>query len=318
MKPVLPCKTAPVRRPPTALTIAGTDPSGGAGIHADLKTFNARKVAGTSVITALVAQNTQGVQRLSAVNLDFIQSQFDSLLGDMPVDASKSGMLASREVVELVVDNYQRYPLGFFCIDPVMVATSGQRLLTADALAAVRDQLLPCADLVTPNLLEAVDLLGGDVEPALTPQQMTEQAKAILALGAKAVLLKGGHGKGATVFNVLATASGSVWCFQHPRINTANTHGTGCTLSAAITAEMARLLHSQATSEMDARLSVAVENALGYVLRALTSSAGWQLSYQPETAAGPMDHQVDIQPLMSSWVGPKACRTIRFDEGTHG
>ncbi|WP_181273092.1 bifunctional hydroxymethylpyrimidine kinase/phosphomethylpyrimidine kinase [Brevibacterium oceani] len=280
-------------RPPITLSIAGTDPSGGAGIHADLKTFTARKTLGTTVITALVAQNTHGVSRVYPIDDDFVADQFDSVLTDMPVDATKSGMLGTRSLVELVVARAAEGGLGFYTVDPVMVATSGHRLLEADAVDAVCTHLLPVADLITPNLPEAALLLSDDEPEAQTSEQMRDQALRLLERGAGAVLLKGGHGSDGDVFDILATRDGQIREFTHPRVATANTHGTGCTLSAAITAEVAVLGRERAAIGPDL-LGEAVGNALDYLARALKSAADWQVSLDPEGAHGPVDHQVDI------------------------
>ncbi|MCQ9367461.1 bifunctional hydroxymethylpyrimidine kinase/phosphomethylpyrimidine kinase [Brevibacterium sp. 91QC2O2] len=280
-----------VNRPPIALTIAGTDPSGGAGIHADLKSFAARGAYGTSVITALVAQNTHGVSRVYGIDADFVADQFDSVLGDMPVDAAKTGMLGTRELVDLTVDKLAETPVPHLVVDPVMVSTSGHRLLDADAIGAVRARLLPVASVITPNLPEAALLLGDDVAEARDESQMTAQARELVARGAGAALVKGGHGTGGTVFDVLAVADGpgaaSVHVYTHPRVASANTHGTGCTLSAAITAELAR----------GAQLEPAVFEGLEYLGRALAAAAGWNLSLDPAGAHGPVDHLVDLRPV---------------------
>lgn len=282
-------------RPPIALSIAGTDPSGGAGIHADLKTFTARGVLGTTAITALVAQNTHGVSRVYGIDDDFVSDQLDSVLGDMPVDATKSGMLGSRSLVELVVERAAQGQLGFYTVDPVMVATSGHRLLEVDAVAAVREHLLPVSDLITPNLPEAALLIGDDEPVAQNPQEMLDQARQLVARGPRAVLLKGGHAIEGDVADVLVTAEGTVTEFTHPRVATPNTHGTGCTLSAAITAEVAVLKRERAAAEVSPDLlHEAVDNALNYLARALKSAANWQVSLDPNGAHGPVDHQVDI------------------------
>lgn len=298
-------------QPPVVLSIAGTDPGGGAGIHADLKTFTARGVVGTTVITALVAQNTHGVARVSPVALDFVADQFACVLDDMPIAATKSGMLASRELVELVVTERQRRELGFFTVDPVMVATSGHRLLDEGAVATVRDQLLPVADLVTPNLPEAALLLNTSAF-ANGLGELQRQAHALLKLGAKAVLLKGGHGTGSEVINVLVTADGQEVVFRHPRIETANTHGTGCTLSAAITAEVAHLKQQLAVRQVSGKLlAVAVANALHWLLAAIKTAAQWQLAYQTDGSHGPVNHQVGLMPPRPFCV-PLASREIRL------
>jgi hydroxymethylpyrimidine/phosphomethylpyrimidine kinase len=305
-------------RPPITLSIAGTDPSGGAGIHADLKTFTARKTLGTTVITALVAQNTHGVSRVYPIDDDFVTDQLDSVLTDMPVDATKSGMLGSRSLVELVVARAAEGQLGFYTVDPVMVATSGHRLLEADAVDAVRSHLLPVADLITPNLPEAALLLSDDEPEAQTAEKMRDQALRLLDRGPGAVLLKGGHDSDGEVVDILATRDGQNREFSHRRVATPNTHGTGCTLSAAITAEVAVLGRGRAATDGgvsgdggastadpvghgSARPEVgpdllgdAVGNALDYLARALNSAADWQVSLNPEGAHGPVDHQVDI------------------------
>lgn len=287
---------ASLPQPPAVLSIAGTDPSGGAGIHADLKTFTARGVLGTTVITALVAQNTHGVSRVYPIDLDFVADQFACLLDDMPITATKSGMLASRELVELVVAERQRRELGFFTVDPVMVATSGHRLLNENAVSTVRDCLLPVADLITPNLPEAALLLNTS-QQATNLAQLRQQARALLQLGAKAVLLKGGHGTKAEVVNVLVTADGYDMVFRHPRINTLNTHGTGCTLSAAITAEVAYLKQQLAVQQVSSeQLAVAVANALHWLFDAIQTAATWQVSLHPADAHGPVNHQVNLTP----------------------
>lgn len=222
---------------PNVLTIAGTDPSGGAGIQADLKTFSALGAYGCAVITALVAQNTRGVQAVELVPPSFVAKQIDCLLADVRIDAVKIGMLATGEVVRVVADALRRHGLTQVVVDPVMVAKSGDRLLDRDAVAALREELLPLATLVTPNLPEAADLLGR--APARRRDEMPGIAAAVLALGPQAVLLKGGHLEEAESPDLLLSAAGSLTgsvTLAAPRIATRNTHGTGCTLSAAIAA----------------------------------------------------------------------------------
>jgi len=176
---------------PNVLTIAGTDPSGGAGIQADLKAFSALGAYGCAVITALVAQNTRGVQAVELVPPSFVARQIDCLLADVRIDAVKIGMLATGEIVRVVADALRRHGLTRVVVDPVMVAKSGDRLLDTDAVAALREELLPLATVVTPNLPEAADLLGR--APAEIRDEMPEIAAALLALGPRAGLLKGGH-----------------------------------------------------------------------------------------------------------------------------
>lgn len=288
-------------RPPTALTIAGTDPSGGAGMPANLKTFTARGVMGTAIVTALVAQNTHGVSRVQAVDPGFVRAQFASVFDDLRVDATKSGMLGTRALVELVVAERQHVDFGFYTLDPVMVSTSGHRLLDLDAMDALRRALLPLADLITPNLPEAALLLGNDIPEASSVAAMQTQARQLLQRGPRAVLLKGGHAESGDVIDVLATRDGRCETFSHPRIDTPNTHGTGCTLSAAITAEVARARHAHdATMVDDDTLLEAVRQALDYLARALVSAADWQVSRKPWGAHGPVDHRVDIVPRISA------------------
>ena len=223
---------------PNVLSIAGTDPSGGAGIQADLKTFSALGVYGMAVVTAVVAQTTTGVTGVHEVPEDFVTAQIDTLLGDVRIDAVKIGMLANEGIVRAVGAALDRWQPPFVVLDPVMVAKSGDRLLAAGAVQALRDVLLPRADLITPNVPEAADLLG---EPeAAGVDDMRAQATRLLGLGACRVLLKGGHlatdpRLDGTSTDVLASAEG-VEEFRALRVVTINDHGTGCTLSAAIAA----------------------------------------------------------------------------------
>lgn len=197
-----------------ALTIAGTDPSGGAGIQADLKAFSALGAYGTSVITALVAQNTRGVQSVYPIDAGFVREQLDSVLSDVRIDSAKIGMLASADIVACVAQTLTRYPLPYVVLDTVMVAKSGDALLAPQAVSAIREQLLPQVSLITPNLPEAAALLGGSV--AEDEAAMVAQGEALLALGCQAVLM--------------------AERFSAARVATRHTHGTGCTLSAALAA----------------------------------------------------------------------------------
>ena len=220
-----------------ALTVAGSDPSGGAGIQADLKTFSALGVYGTAVLTALTAQNTRGVTGVHAVPAAFVAEQLRTLLDDVTVHATKLGMLGTADVVGEVAALLAGRPAGPVVCDPVMVATSGDRLISADAVDAVRAVLLPVTDLITPNVPEAAALL--DVAPATTVDELVPQATALLALGPSAVLLKGGHLGGPESVDVLVTADRVVET-RRPRVATTSTHGTGCTLSSALAALAAR------------------------------------------------------------------------------
>lgn len=222
---------------PIALTIAGSDSGGGAGIQADLKTFSALGVFGTSVITSLTAQNTLGVQGVLAIPPAFVQQQIQSVLTDINVGAIKSGMLATAEIIAAVAESLTSYSHLPYVLDPVMVATSGDRLLAQDAIRTLIEKLLPLATIVTPNLHEAAVLLNTSV--ASSPAQMQRQGEQILALGARAVLMKGGHAADDQATDLLVTASG-VEVFSAPRLTTNNTHGTGCSLASAITAGLAK------------------------------------------------------------------------------
>lgn len=221
---------------PIALTIAGSDSSGGAGIQADLKAFSALGVYGASVITALTAQNTRGVTAIHDVPDDFIAAQMDAVFSDLAVKAVKIGMLSRPGAIRTVADGLARHDARPVVLDPVMVAASGARLLSDDSLHDLRAILIPAADLITPNLPEAGALLG--TEAAETEDEMQRQGEALLALGARAVLMKGGHGTGPHSVDLLVMP-GRIRRFTAPRHETRNTHGTGCTLSSAITAGLA-------------------------------------------------------------------------------
>jgi hydroxymethylpyrimidine/phosphomethylpyrimidine kinase len=222
---------------PIALTIAGSDSSGGAGIQADLKTFAAFSVYGASVITALTAQNTVGVSGIHPVPADFVTAQIDAVFGDLDVKAVKIGMVAQRAVIDAIVEGLERWSPKHVVLDPVMVATSGDRLLATDAIEALRVKLIPRASLLTPNLPEAAALLDEPV--ASSEAAIGSQGKRLLALGCGAVLIKGGHGQGDESTDYLIRRD-SVIALAAPRIATKNTHGTGCSLSSAIAAGLAK------------------------------------------------------------------------------
>ncbi len=220
---------------PTALTIAGSDSGGGAGIQADLKTFTVLGVYGASILTALTAQNTVGVQGVHAVPTDFVAEQFDSVCSDIRIGAAKTGMLADVSLIEAVAAKIQERGIRPLVVDPVMVAKSGDRLLAEGAKNALIQKILPLADILTPNLGEAEEIAD---MPVGNPNAMKEAAKRLLDLGPKTVLVKGGHLEGDAV-DILYDGS-EFTPFRAPRIETPNTHGTGCTLSAAITAYLAK------------------------------------------------------------------------------
>ena len=255
-----------------ALTIAGSDSGGGAGIQADLKTFHQFGVFGTSVITAITAQNTVGVRAWEPVSDALVTGQLEAVAEDLPPAAFKTGMLGSARLVTLVADHLPRLKLPNYVLDPVMVSTSGDRLLDTDAEALVRERLVPLATLVTPNLDEAEILVGLDVR---TPDGMRQAGKALLKLGARAVLIKGGHGRGAEVKDLLMTQDGEKF-YRHRRLETTSLHGTGCTLSAAITASLA----------LGKTLEASVEIGLDFVHRAIAEAPGLGSGH------GPLNHFV--------------------------
>lgn len=244
---------------PIALTIAGSDSSGGAGIQADLKAFAACGVYGASVITALTAQNTRGVSAVHVVPADFVTAQLDAVMSDLDVRAVKTGMLAQGDIIGAVAAALTRWSPPNLVVDPVMIATSGDALLAPDAVATLRAELLPRARLVTPNLPEAARLTGRDV--ATSDDEVRRQGELLLASGCGAVLIKGGHGSGAESVDYLFSRDGVV-SFSAPRIATRNTHGTGCTLASAIAAGLAK----------DLALSDAVGAAKDYVTAAIAAA----------------------------------------------
>jgi len=222
---------------PIALTIAGSDSGGGAGIQADLKTFSALGVYGASVITALTAQNTRGVSGIHAVPAAFVTAQCDAVFSDLAVAAVKIGMVAEPSVIAAIVAALKRWRPAHVVFDPVMVATSGDRLVTPEAVEVLRRDLIPQAHLITPNMPEAAVLLD---EPVATSEaDIAAQGQRLLGLGCPAVLIKGGHAAGVESVDWLVRGEGVVR-LAAPRIATPNTHGTGCTLSSAIAARLAQ------------------------------------------------------------------------------
>jgi hydroxymethylpyrimidine/phosphomethylpyrimidine kinase len=254
---------------PVALTIAGSDSGGGAGIQADLKTFHAFGVFGTCAITAVTAQNTVGVSAVHAVPPQVVRAQIDAVASDLRPAAVKTGMLATVELVRTVAEALSRHRLDPFILDPVMVATSGERLLEADAETALREELVPLAALVTPNLHEANILTGLEVS---TVDGMRAAAHALVEMGAGAALLKGGHLEGDAVDVLWDGSEERVW--RKPRMATRRTHGTGCTLSAAVTAGLARGLP----------LAESVDGAVRWVARAIATAPDLG------TGRGPVNH----------------------------
>jgi hydroxymethylpyrimidine/phosphomethylpyrimidine kinase len=242
----------------TALTIAGSDSGGGAGIQADLKTFAAHRVFGTSAITAVTAQNTIGVQAWEPVSAELVAAQIASVVRDIGAHAVKIGMLANAAIVRVVARAIQEFSLANVVVDPVMIAKGGDRLLLEDAVAELRTTLLPRADVVTPNIPEAAVLAGRTVESL---DDMREAGRCILALGPRVVVVKGGHAEGPEAIDVVCTGS-TVFEVRGPRIRTRHTHGTGCTLSSAIAANLANGLDVEpAIREARAYLEGALRNA---------------------------------------------------------
>lgn len=255
------------------LTIAGSDSGGGAGIQADLKTFAALGCYGMTAITALTAQNTVGVQGIHAVPPAFLRSQLQSVIEDIGVDAVKIGMLHEPGVVEVVAWAIQHYQLPRVVLDPVMVATSGDRLIADATVRVLVDQLFPLATVITPNLDEASLLLG---RPIAAVSDLSGAAQALLSQGARAVLLKGGHLPGDQVVDVLARPGHVDVVLSSARMASRNTHGTGCTLSSAIAAHLA----------LGEPLERAVRAAREYILGAIQAGAGVQVGH----GHGPLNH----------------------------
>jgi hydroxymethylpyrimidine/phosphomethylpyrimidine kinase len=258
---------------PIALTIAGSDSSGGAGIQADLKSFAALGVYGASVITALTAQNTQGVTGIHQVPADFVTAQIDAVFSDLDIGVVKIGMVAEISVIGAIAAGLAKWRPKHIVLDPVMVTTSGDRLLRADAVEALRTKLVPMASLITPNLPEAAALLD---EPVATNENaIADQGKRLLTLGPRAVLIKGGHGQGADSIDYLVAASGTI-PLSAPRVATKNTHGTGCSLSSAITAGLAKGEH----------METAVRNAKAWVSAAIAAADRFAVGH----GHGPVHH----------------------------
>ena len=263
-----------------ALTVAGSDSGGGAGIQADLKTFAALDVFGTSAVTALTAQNSLGVHHVQVVPAESVRRQMEAVLSDFPVGAAKTGMVAEKALIEVIADVFSAFGTKKLVVDPVMVATSGDLLIAEGAQEALASRLVPLALLVTPNLPEASRLVGFPVEDV---PSMEAAARALVDGGAGAALVKGGHGRGETVNDLLFDGK-TVRLFRHDRLDTANTHGTGCTLSAAVTAELAA----------GSPLEEAVERGLTYLQMAL------RRGFRPGRGAGPVGHSV-----VPPWLEPR-------------
>lgn len=270
------------RRYPIALTIAGSDSGGGAGIQADLKTFSALGVYGTSAITAITAQNTLGVSAISSVPPEIVDAQLTALFSDFPIHALKTGMLYAPETVQVVTEAIRRWKPAHVVVDPVMIATSGDSLILEESIRLYKSRLFPLTDLLTPNCDEAALLTGLAVD---SPDKMLKAAESLLATGCRGVLIKGGHLAASSneATDLLLLADASPLYLTAPFIATRNTHGTGCTLSAAITAYLA----------CGHPLADAVVAAKEYLTKALQTGAEancWQ-------GHGPLNHFHNPQPL---------------------
>ncbi len=282
--------------PPVALTIAGSDSGGGAGIQADLKTFHAFGVFGCSAITAVTAQNTLEVAAVHMVPVELVREQIRAVASDIPPNAVKTGMLANAALVETVAHAIDEHRLPNYVLDPVMISTSGRRLLDKEAEETIRRELIPLAAVVTPNLHEAHILTGLPVD---APGDLADAARAILDLGARAALVKGGHLPGDEAIDLLLSEEGE-FTWSRPRISTAAGHGTGCTLSAALAAGLAA----------GRPLVEAVAAAVDFVARALADAPGLG------AGRGPINHFVKVLPGGPS--GPEGREGGRVREGSEG
>ncbi len=259
--------------PPVALTIAGSDSGGGAGIQADLRAFGQMGAFGTSVVTAVTAQNTVGVTDVHVIPAPTVTAQLDAVLGDLPVTAVKTGMLATSALVSLVAERAAAGSLPRLVVDPVLISATGHRLLEEEALTVYRDQLLPHALIATPNLAEAAVLVG---RPLTTADDAREAARELTSLGTGYVVVKGGHLEGGQAVDLVATHDGDVHELTSARIATTNTHGTGCTFAAACAAGLAAGLDPLE----------ALTQAKRYVTRCIAGAADWKLG----AGNGPLDH----------------------------
>ncbi|MGL4333330.1 MAG: bifunctional hydroxymethylpyrimidine kinase/phosphomethylpyrimidine kinase [Bacteroidales bacterium] len=262
-----------VKRYPVALTIAGSDSGGGAGIQADLKSFSALGVYGTSVITAITAQNTQGVTAVESVTPAMVRAQAEAIFSDIHVDAVKIGMLHSPEIIRTVAALLDTYKPTYVILDPVMIATSGDKLIQDDCVNLILTELFPKASLVTPNLDEAEFLTGMKIHDTKT---LELAGKKLLSYGCKAVLMKGGHLPSDDMTDLLIYPDGTTYPFSEKKISSKNTHGTGCTFSSAIAAHLSHGLD----------LKDAVAKSKSYITKALFNGA----DIQTGKGHGPLNH----------------------------
>ena len=268
-------------RYPVALTIAGSDSGGGAGIQADLKTFSALGVFGASVITSITAQNTTGVRGIQAVSPEIVEGQINAVFEDITVDAVKIGMLHNREAARIVACAIDRFSLSKVILDPVMISTSGSKLMEDETIEVIVNELFPKVMLVTPNIDEAASLSG---MPIRNEEEMEKAAQELLARGCRSVLMKGGHLEGSERADILFTKDAAPLRLVVPAVQTQNTHGTGCTLSSAIAAYMA----------LGKELPDAVKLAKEYITAALEAGADVQTGH----GHGPMNHLFAPVPLI--------------------
>lgn len=266
---------------PVALTIAGSDSGGGAGIQADLKTFSSLGVYGASVITAITAQNTKGVRGIQAVSQEIVKGQIEAVFEDLRIDAVKIGMLHNKENVESVANAIDSYCPSRVILDPVMISTSGSKLMEDEAIESLISELFHRVTLITPNIDEAAFLSG---MPIRNEQEMETAAQKLQAMGCRSVLMKGGHLGGQEMADILFAEGEAPLRLVAPAINTQNTHGTGCTLSAAIAAYMA----------LGEKLSEAVQAAKRYITAALEAGADVQTGH----GNGPLNHFFAPVPLI--------------------
>ncbi|KZM44989.1 hydroxymethylpyrimidine kinase [Marinomonas sp. SBI22] len=263
-------------QPHISLTIAGSDSGGGAGIQADIKAMSATGSFACSVITALTAQNTQGVSAIHPVPQSFVEDQLESIFSDMKVDAVKIGMLSDADTILMIAQILKKYQPKAVILDPVMVATSGDVLLESQAISSLVNHLIPLADLITPNLYEAQVLLGRAVNAfPKSNAELESTANALLSLGSQGVLLKGGHMDTQDSTDVWVTEN-QIEYFSKTRVATTNTHGTGCTLSSAITSYLAQGFS----------MSESIRRAKEYISQALVAAKNYQLGQ----GSGPVDH----------------------------
>lgn len=274
-----------VKRYPVALTIAGSDSGGGAGIQADLKTFSALGVYGTSVITAITAQNTQGVSAVESVSPEMVRAQAEAVFSDICVDAVKIGMLHSPEIIRTVAALLDAHKPAHVILDPVMIATSGDKLIQDDCVNLILTELFPKATLVTPNLDEAEFLTGMKIHDTET---LELAGRKLLSYGCKAVLMKGGHLPSENMTDLLICQDGTITCFSEKKIESRNTHGTGCTFSSAIAAHLSHGLD----------LNEAVAKSKTFITKAIYHGA----QIQTGKGHGPLNHFFQPLPLQGKHI----------------